>query len=977
MSHLSYEERTFEGPPSDRRGRRDTYSRRHRRAEGKAREIDVNGNMPPPLYTPRSNSGEYDGELDGLSIKIDDAIDDFDVAVDGVVNRQARSAGKHRRRGTYREDVSEKQGLARLLDKLRLDRHKTSKRPGTSEPKSRKDYHRAMEKLREPSRQKDKDGKEDFWADQERARAKVADAISRMKRLHGAEMPKHTIPVPSEDEVRSDFVGIVMPMGHGKTTLAREEGWVDFDSLISPKKRNELLDEVYERIAGGASIGCALSVLLPEAKKTLALLRPKERWVLVAQDACLLAGLNVECAGGIVMDERVVLEACQGRQEFEEILIRKNMAEVAEQQAGAGTLLTSESYEETRMLAYRICIAFGITVSRPSDFGLTDPLMSQGPGLTSTKMDLEDMVTYYDKGKVPRESVDYQVHLSGLQSYKGFGFTSNKWAKFLSKVTETIGDVSFVDADWNPRVMSLDTFGSHSDLSGHDDVQYILSAQKGEHERFVLGLLLHWKGIGMHCGLGNRLLPFYGVRRCHWKSVMANLRECVASSGTFMGLNLTMEERKHIMSLGLLVGGSLNELKGQMFGMKVSYPRIAPGLAVENKVIKQLDQVGFKFEVGRAECLVLEKLLGQSSLSTISHLVWAVGDQPSAMPLNEAIAISLGLELCRRWGDNDSALERIPGITHKLITKWYKVCVLRDEWSDFINRIMAAEVRNFGLAQAIAKICSCDPQAGTSGLEWGVRVCEALKGFIVCSIVTLPGKLIGVVEDRATGQCRPCVGGIEEGDLWKAIIQSNIPRHALGVFGGTVSALSLANELCEWQDSPTVAILEMVNCHSWEPRIGPGRMATCIYRWGRVCSGKVSDAVSSFMLNSHSYSRFGHSYARIASRLEFYARLSSRCGGLGCHQTHIDSGSVEKIGPRGEWIGTGKIHTLKEEKRADTTTLAEKISQFQDQGLQYGTPKDIRLAINLCGMVVCSLLQDQGKSALNINATLLTALASR
>ncbi|AZT88573.1 hypothetical protein BbCV1_s3gp1 [Beauveria bassiana chrysovirus 1] len=892
----------------------------------------------------------------------EDLIDDVADYVNNL-SMPSSKGEKDRRDGI---STKAKLSLAHLVAKLKAGRHRPGNVAG-KEPRSRRDYHEAMERLRQPGK--------DFWSDEVKANKKVEAAAKAAVRRARVAMPACEVRVPSHDELRTDFVGIVLPMGHGKSTLAREEGWIEFDSLISPKKRSELIEQVFDKLIGGATFSEALQVLLPEARKTLALLRPQGRWVILAQDAALLAGLNIECAGGIIINPEVVHQANTGRGEHQRLLIDRNMEEVYSERFAAGALELASSFEEARMQCYGFCLMYGVSVSRPADFGLTDSFLSSGPGLTSGRADLETVIAAHDQGLVPRETVDHQVYLHKMGTYKGFGFTADRWARLMSKVTSTIGDDIFADSDWNPSIISLESFSAHTDLSEHEDVQYILSAQKGEHERFILGLILHWKGIGMHCGLGHKLLPFYGVRRCHWSSVMSSLGEGIVASGTFMGMPLAPDEREHLLSLCLLVGGSLKDMQLQMYNRQTSRPRVSPSKTMEHKIVRQLDTVVFERPTSTEEYTVLGKVLDDSKISSLDTLRWQIGSEPIPMPLNEAIALCVGLELCSAWAGDEDAIRSVPGIMHKLVTKWYRVSVLRDEWSDFIHRVLVAETSHRGLAHAIARICSCSPAEGRTGLDWGLRVCEALKGFIVCSIVAPPKALIGVVREGDIH--RPCVAGMPEGELWAGIIRSNIPKHALGVFGGTVGALSLANELCKWRDNPTVAILEMINIRSWEPTLGPKRSATILYRWARVCKGKVSDAILKYLLDSHSRMLFSHSYARVSARLELYARLRAKDGGLGCN-LHISAhGHVEKVDKNGGWCGSGAIVIDSTKTPKNKKSLEDRIRDFQDHEFQFESSKDPKLALNLCGPLVCSVLSSHGKSALNSNALLLHQLAGQ
>lgn len=778
----------------------------------------------------------------------------------------------------------------------------------------------------------------------------------------------------SYEEARCDLVGLVMPMGHGKSTLAQEEGWIDFDSLINPRHRRQLQEEVYNEIARGSSVWEAMQLFVPEARKTLALIRPAEKWLVLAPDRRILEALGIACGGGLVVDATVVDDANKHRPYHERQLMRVNAEEVYRDLESFNGCMVARDYSDARQQLYEAALALNMPVSRPLDFGLHDPTLRTDVLGRSERVDLDVAASLADKGLASAECVSYQVQLQGLRHYKGYGYTPDKWAKTMSRVTAVIGDDTYSDQDWVAGPITLESLSTFSDIAEQEDVQFILSAQKGEHPRFICSLILHWKGLAMNIPMAKRLLPLYGVRRAHWRWVMSAIQEAVLASGTYMGTFLTTEETELLSCMYSLSCGRLGEVCSSMSGRR-GYPCPAPCHKTEEKVNERMERVLFEKEYDALAHTNLSVLLRRSKCKSLEAIEWMSGDDPGLSTRAQSLAYFVGLELCEAWGDCETSLKMIPVIMHKIISKWYKVSIVRDEWSDFLGRILDFETTHHGMAKAVAHLVRCPPQEAAAGSDWGIRVIEAIKGLVVCGIVVSGDEQVVVQKEGSV--VSPGIYGVSEGTIWARIIASRIPKHALGSFGGAMNPLALANDLCRWKDSMTLILLEMVNQPSWARTLSRKEMLVLLHRWGSKTIGRMEPVVRSFMLDSYSKELLGHSYKRIEGRLEVLANMRTADGGLGCIYNRCNKGTVQQVDEAGVWLGSGRVELINTRVRIETKNLDTRVAEFMSHEFNFkSSTKKTSVALHIGGLAVCHILNDQGKTALNSNAIMLEYLAA-
>lgn len=761
------------------------------------------------------------------------------------------------------------------------------------------------------------------------------------------------------------FKGVVVPMGHGKTTLAREEGWIDVDSLVHPRVLTDVKEDFFDLLQSGASFEEASLVIAKEVRPALRLLNPHENVVFMAQSFSLLEALGIECLGAVAVAPDAVLPLNAHRSEHERLLIRRNTEEILERDGVDGqSVHFGEDIDDVRWFIYCMCEAVGIKVAKPDQYGVDQDYIHDERFKTGEAQDLEATIDAYDRGLIPRETVNYQIHINGLKSYRGLGFTWNDWARVASYSEYTRGGPRDEDDDWAGWPVTLKSLSEGVPLEQHDDVQAILASHQNEHERFVLTLILHWKMLGMESGISQKLFPLYSVRRVHWNGVFDKIREGVLASNTLFGMLLTAGERELVLSMKLLASGSLNQVREVLKTQGGSYPRRVPSGKDEEKLITSLGTVRFSIANEESKLAQFSRLMSTTKVRELRAIDWQ-----GELNVRERIIKAIGMELADTWSGEKDWEVRLCRILRSLAIRWYKACIIRDEWSDLACRILEGKGIQGMIEHGVAAMLSCDIDTGTSGIDWGLRVLEAIKSFMVCAIVL--DRDGAIVMQNSNGQVHPCILGLPEAEIWGRIAQRNIPRNALGMFSDGVGGIKRLVEIGVWSRSKTVMLMEMINATSWMPKITNRMLLASVLRWKRSFTSREESYMFSKLASCYTIKILGRSYLSIADRLEELGKIASGDGGLECTESPVRG----RLGMRDKlWSGHGtvKAHTQVAKTRAKRSLTAMLADYENDEG---DSPRINTYGINLVGILGVQLVKLEGKGRLNLHCELVQELA--
>lgn len=781
--------------------------------------------------------------------------------------------------------------------------------------------------------------------------------FSRLPASSAAEVPYTSL---------MNFKGVVVPMGHGKTTLAKEEGWIDVDALLQPRVLADLKEEFYDLISSGTSVEEASVVLAKEIAPGLKLLNPSETVILMSPTFELLDVLGVECVGAIVVKPEVVLQANSSRDPGERLLIEKNIEEVLSRDGqDCIDVFTSETLDDVRWYIYCLCNRLSLPMARPRDHDIDDVSLIHTTYGTSKVENIHDVVAAYDQGLVSRELVNYQVFANGLKSYRGFGFTWNDWARTMSYAAHTRGVSSFDDKDWVGWPVTLNKISEGIPLEEHEDIQLLVEAHKGEHERFVLALILHWKTLGLPSAIAKKIFPLYSIRRVHWGGVFDKIREGIISSNSFAGYQLTMDEREMILSMRLLAAGSIEQLRTIMGSQGGSYPRHIPDQRQEDQIIRSLGKVKYSIsDLDRKEGL-FSKLVLSTAVREIRSVNW-----DGTLLLREQLIKAIGMELLTRWEDEADVESRVGRLLRSIAVRWYKASVIRDEWSDLACRLLETDRLDMALAHAIGSMLTCDIETGTSGSDWSIRIFDALKSFMVCALVI--NNDAHIVMQQSTNGNRPCILGISEAEIWSRIAKRNVPRSSMGYFANGVGNVQRLMEIGVWANSKTVMLMEMINAKSWMPKASDRMLLSCVVRWGEHFTKAEEAYMFSKLANCYTERILGRSYKSVKDRLSSLSLIAASDGGLECTAAPV-RGKLEVKDKL--WTGHGSVvATDRTIKKRSTRSLDKMLSDYEEDDGK----ADKRIStygIHRAGLTAVLLLQRENKSRINLHCDLIDRFA--
>lgn len=758
-----------------------------------------------------------------------------------------------------------------------------------------------------------------------------------------------------------NFKGVVVPMGHGKTTLAEEEGWVDIDALLPSRVLVDAREDFYDIIRSANSVDEASLVMAKEVGPALKLLNPAEPVIFMAPTRGLLDALGIECVGAVAVNPVTVIAANSSREVHEKALIERNVEEVVAMDGKDGiSVYQGDSLDDVRFYIYCVCQHLSIPISQPKMFDMDESTIRDNRFGGSNPLDLPTVVDAYYRGLIPREVVNFQIRANGLRSYMGFGYTWNDWGKVMSYANSTRGGQSFDDDDWAAWPVTLTKLSEGIPMEQHDDIQLLLEAHKGEHERFVLSVILHWKAFGLPSALANRLFPLYCVRRLHWGSVFDKIREGVIASNTLMGMPLTKEEREMILSMRLMSAGSISQLQAIMNSQGGSYPRTVPDSKQEENIERALSKVKYAIADNDSKEMDFAKLASTTTTREINNVNWS-----GKLKLREQIVKAIGMELKSRWANEPDHDRRIARLLKGILIRWYKACVIRDEWSDMACRLLEKDTLDMPLSHAIAAMLSCDIETGTSGLDWSIRIIECLKSFMVCGLVIESDAHI-VMQTSKQG-LRPCIIGLAEAEIWNRIAKRNVPRNAMGHFASGVGGVQRLMEIGVWSRSKTIMLMEMVNSRSWMPKATDRMLLCCLVRWKRFFKTGEEEYIFAKLANCYTEKILGRRYKSVADRLDVLSTIDARDGGLECTDTPCRGSLVTK---NNSWTGHGEVKILKRVAKVRVERTLDKMLDDYENDMGEGTHRISSYGMYKVGLATVMLLKAEKKSRLNLHCEL-------
>lgn len=783
--------------------------------------------------------------------------------------------------------------MATGLDQSRLDKMKNE---GRSEP-ARHGARRSRSK--HPASGKPRKSREE------------KEQNKKIKNRANAPAVKPTLPQPEIDIVfggldTCPLYGVVLPMGHGKTTLAQEEGWIDCDSLITPGTKRKLSQNAMRRLADGEEYENAMSELSSMMAKALQVLTPTKPAILLSHSVNLLKTCGIPCLAILTLEDSVFERNLRLRDDVERYAahISKKHLEAAESENTP--LIVVQDNEYMRSVIYQIADSLGVDLGAPRVLHPDIALPAHIGGTTAS--DLTELVNMHEQGRVSRAIVDYQINMQGLKAYRGYGFTMNDWACTAAHLVDSTsaGDSAIPSLDNWP--LSLESIGKTFDMSQDVDSQALLAAHGGEDEAFTLGLLLHWKLYGLHNDTTGRLRLLYYVRRNKWDMVMRKVRQGVLGSGTFMGEPITLSERDILLSLHMLSSTSVSGLLAKWREDKMGYPASRPSTKLMSRYTDILPSLVVAVPEAQSPYeQVAWDILVQSNLQMMHECADGLKGT-GKLRRKHVIAYLLGAQLSKAWEGEQGAHRIIRDAVKQVATNWFRVGKIRDEWFDLIGKVLDDECdASDSIAQMVVLMVKTSSCQNLSGAQWGVRVAEAVQRVIMVGWCGKELKQSVVLQHTENGVL-PVVLGYDEAAYITELMKIGAPKYMTGVTGSGESVLATIAELADWSRSGVGLVLELVNAGTWLGRLSQREKIGLLSNWvtRKASTACVDEELLTTLLNRFCKTWLRRHYnARLLADLETMTMISRRDGGLGSNMVGV-RGKVP-LNTDGVWDGTSGI----------------------------------------------------------------------
>ncbi|AYP71814.1 hypothetical protein [Penicillium roseopurpureum chrysovirus 1] len=699
--------------------------------------------------------------------------------------------------------------------------------------------------------------------------------------------------------------GVLMPMAHGKSTLAQAEGWIDCDSLIAPGMKRELIPGVLSSLGDGCDYEEAFCQVSAVMAKSLEILAPSKPTLVLTNNLSLLERCSIPCLAIMSLENEAFEYNLRLREEPERYAARISKAYLEACEQPGRPLIMAQDNSSMRTMLYQIAESMGLDLGAPRELN-PEAALPVGVGWSSS-CSLTKLADLHDKGQISTALFNYQINLQGLKSYRGCGFTMNDWASVAAQLVDTtpLHDPSIPGLGKWP--ISLEAIGKHFDLSEDQDAQALMMAHGGEDEAFTVGLLLHWKLYGLRNDTTGRLRLLYYVRRAKWDGVMRKVRQGVLASNTFMGEPLTLLERDILLSLHMLSCTTTPALISKWRDEKMGYPSGGPSRALMTGYREMLSSLLIELpDIGRHYTVEAWKYLTESPLEGMKECVAALSSN-SRLRRKHVIAFNLGAKLLSNWDGEQGSGRIVKDAMKQVVANWFRMGRIRDEWFDFIGQILDDECApDDQLSQMVVGMVAPESCQGLSGTSWGGKVADAIQRLVV---VGWCGKQLGqrVALQRLPDGISPVVLGNTESEYVREIMKMGAPKY-INSSGNEDSVLATVAELVDWSRSGVGLVLELVNAGTWLGHMTRKQQMGLLSNWAlkRETKGVDVDGLQS-VLGRFSKAWMGRRFSeRLCKDLETFTHLSRHDGGLG--SADIVMGGSVAMGPdQKTWDGHSRV----------------------------------------------------------------------
>ncbi|ADG27460.1 putative replication associated protein [Cryphonectria nitschkei chrysovirus 1] len=328
---------------------------------------------------------------------------------------------------------------------------------------------------------------------------------------------------PKDFEVKDsdrNLIGVVIPSLLGKTTLANQFGWLDVDDLTTDDKRNQLFATFSQRYAEDGWCA-AMRPFNEECEASIDRMYFYSQTVILAHSVSSLAYLGVIPSIRIAPSDDFAAKLLSLETGGSAAFAKANIEAVREE-ADSSPLVTVSSYDELSATAVQLAIRLGHDVDCKA--------VSQ-----------DDAIDQYECGLIERDDADRLVREHG-GLHRGFGRTRSGWARAVACIgcdnkpalSVTVDKEVLDKANCINRAVVGRILTKSNKTSAH--VQALLT--------FVVAF-----GKGQLLDVISNLLT---TPESDWERVMRGISSLVKTSNSYMGYDLSDDERRVMSELWLL-----------------------------------------------------------------------------------------------------------------------------------------------------------------------------------------------------------------------------------------------------------------------------------------------------------------------------------------------------------------------------------------------------------------------------------------
>jgi len=297
---------------------------------------------------------------------------------------------------------------------------------------------------------------------------------------------------------RPGLGAIILPHGHGKTTMAREFGWIDIDSLYD----TSLSDGSMERLIKAYQVS-PMQVMEERGKmyescnRTLDLMPLGSRCIILVHDELTAIALGATVLGGAILKEEVYLKAMEksgrgsssiGWYDWYKCVANNTKEDLWE----------CNNYREIIDHCFDLCNANFIPVGCPRKYGtmeLNEDLYS--PEISERLMkgefcEADEILDHIDKGLIHTEMITYQARKYYDGIFYGIGVSHDEVARTL-RHRGTQANRIRIRSDQNKNVIGLsDLEAKFPDIGLLKEVKEILTAHDEAPAWFRTHIISWW-----------------------------------------------------------------------------------------------------------------------------------------------------------------------------------------------------------------------------------------------------------------------------------------------------------------------------------------------------------------------------------------------------------------------------------------------------------------------------------------------------